>query len=154
MDGGKGRPSGTATGGAGAGSEVGGIGLGPLGEPEDCAGGQISGFSGVSGVSGGSSGGVAGCSTCVCVGIYGGRSGLLHVIQQVSPTQNHRNGSQRVNSRKRISPDIAISIDACAQPNRITLDVSSRDRIVIAEVVVTQACLGIVVLPRKAQIVV
>lgn len=49
---------------------------------------------------------------------------------------------------------VRVCIHASLQPNRIALDISSDCRVVIAGVVVIQAGLRILVLPRKARIVV
>ena len=57
----------------------------------------------------------------------------------------------RINKPQRIAPHIPIGIQPAFQPNRVTLDIAPRPRVIVPKVVVVQARIGIEHLPGKAQ---
>ena len=58
---------------------------------------------------------------------------------------------KRINKPQRIAFHIPIGIQPPFQPNRVTLDIAPRPRVIVPEVVVVQARIGIEHLPGKAQ---
>ena len=58
-----------------------------------------------------------------------------------------------INPSYRTTTDIDVCINAPIQSNRIRLHIPPRRRVVVPEVVVVRACLLVIVLPRKPQVV-
>jgi hypothetical protein len=59
-----------------------------------------------------------------------------------------------INREKRIAACIVVTVDSRPFAQRIALDIPSKRRVIIAEAVVVEVRLRILLLPRKAQVVV
>ncbi len=60
--------------------------------------------------------------------------------------------AERINLHCRLVVHVSVGINATPQPNRITLNIPPRLRIIIPEIVIVQIRFAVEVLPRKAQI--
>ena len=72
-------------------------------------------------------------------------------IRQWIPEDNLSIQAKRINIVDRIASYISVGIQPPFQPNRVTLDIAPRPRVIVPKVVVVQPCIGIEHLPGKAQ---
>lgn len=76
------------------------------------------------------------------------------MVRFIQASQCHRYiVSSRIYKRNGVPRSICVCVDPAPQPDRIALDVPSGTRIVISEVVVVEASLGLIILAREPQIV-
>lgn len=65
--------------------------------------------------------------------------GTKHRIDDACSVHRRDEQTQRVNGRDRVASPISVGADAAGEPDRIALNVSTGDRVVIAEVVVNRS---------------